>query len=182
MKIYTRTGDGGNTGSLSGEIYRKNDTVIQCLGLADELQVSLERVRYHMVEIGDENFIKDINKIIEAIYQLMAELSNGKASGLSKTISQGYIDRLERRIDELSLMKKVKNFVYFETIPGIDISEARVRTRKLERRLTALLRHEVIRATIYKYVNRLSDYLFSLSVVIEGITKYRQRGKETNEI
>ena len=167
MKIYTRTGDEGTTSSLSGEKFRKNDTIIDCIGAADEAITSIERIRLYIKE--QPKIQKDIEKIIDGLYQLMAELSNGKASGLTKTIQQGYIDRLERRIDELQeLNGKPKGFVFFETIQGLDTSEARVRVRRLERKLTPLLRHEVIRSVVYKYVNRLSDYLFVLAVYLDN--------------
>ncbi len=168
MKIYTRNGDTGTTTSFSGETFRKNDTIIECLGCADEAITSIEKSRLRIIEsisINNNNYLKDIDKITDALYQLMAELSNGKASGLSKTIQQGYIDRLERRIDEMNI--KPTGFIYFTNLISLELSESRVRVRRLERRLTNLLRHEVIRTVLYKYINRLSDYLFVLAVKIE---------------
>ena len=50
---------------------------------------------------------------------------------------------------------------------AIEVNEARVRTRKLERTLTNYLREREIRSVVYKYVNRLSDYFFALSVRLE---------------
>ena len=162
LKIYTKTGDEGTTGSLEGIRYRKNDTVIEIIGLIDETIISIQKARYYF---KDEALKKQWDKIIEALYLLGAEISNAKASGLSKYIVQGFVEKLEEKIDEYYI--KTNSFQYFVQISAIECEEARVRVRKLERGLTILLRHKQIRPTIYSYINRLSDYIFVMSVYAE---------------
>ena len=175
-------GDAGSTGSLSGKKFRKNDTPIEVLGTADEAITQVEKcsilIEQYYNGDSDPAIKKDLSKITEALYNLMAEISNGKASGLSKTVQTGYVERLERRIDEITLLlPKQTKFVFFKTIIGIELSEARVRIRKLERDMTQMLRHDIIRPVLFQYVNRLSDYMYILSVYLE---KNNDREYKTN--
>lgn len=169
MKLYTRKGDEGITGSLSEKRYRKDDSVIEINGVIDETISGMEKVRLHLSEERDLSQYKQINKIIEALYLLGAEVSKGKTTGLTKYIDKGYVERMEDKIDEMNI--KVDTFMTFNTVQGVDASEARTRVRRLERRLTSLLRRDQVRSAVYSYVNRLSDYLFILSIYLERLNK-----------
>ena len=142
MKIYTKNGDLGTTSGLSGRKFRKNDTIIMCGGCADEAITQIEKCAVLMFDtFGSEHHAlnKDLNKIIEALYQLMSEISNGKASGLPKSLQQGYVDRLERRIDVITAeLPKQRGFTFFKTLLGTELSESRVRVRRLEREMVKL--------------------------------------------
>lgn len=162
MTLYTRKGDDGNTSSLNGTVYRKNDTVIEVNGLIDELLVAVQKAK---LTIKDPKLFRQWEKIVEALYLLGAEISNGKVSGLNKCIDKGFIEKLERLIDEYYVQSN--SFQYFTTIQALECEEARVRTRKLERVLTSMLRQERLRQTAYGYINRLSDFLFTMSVYLE---------------
>jgi len=167
MKIYTRTGDTGTTGSFSGKRYRKDDTKIELNGLIDEVSVSLEKIRYYIPK--EDKQYKQLNKIIEAMYLLGAEISMGKTTGLNKYIDKGFVEKLEEQIDDFNI--KLEGFQTFNTLEALTSEESRVRVRRLERFATKLLRHEQLRETVYKYLNRLSDYLFMISVYLERIYK-----------
>lgn len=171
MKIYTKKGDAGTTKTFSGKTFRKNDTTISCGGCADEAITQIEKCSVLLFDKFSNEFPamnKDLQKIIQALYQLMAEISNGKASGLARTLDQGYVVRLERRIDEItSELPKQTQFTFYKTLLGVEISESRVRVRRLEREMVDMLRHNVIRPVLFQYVNRLSDYLYILSVWAE---------------
>ena len=171
MTIYTRNGDEGNTSSFSGEKFRKNDTIIEANGLIDEALISIQRAKIHFT---DEKILKQWTKIVEALYFLGAEISNGKVSGLSKSIDKGFITKLEDEIDVYYVPTTA--FQYFETEAALDCEEARVRVRKLERFLTGMLRQDRLRSTAYKYINRLSDYIFIMSVYIEKEYTDLQKG------
>ena len=165
--IYTKKGDTGTTTSWSGKTYRKDDSVIEINGVIDETMASLEKVKYYLSEEQDPLQHKQISKIIEALYLLGAEISAGKVTDLPKYIDKEYVDKLEYKIDEMDI--KIDTFMTFNTIQGIDTSEARTRVRRLERRLTSLFRRGQIRGSVYAYLNRLSDYLFVLSVYLERL-------------
>ena len=165
-------GDEGSTSSLSGKTFRKNDTAIEVIGSADEAITQIEKCLILLNKQYDNTYYeinKDLSKIIEGLYNLMAEVSNGKASGLPKTIQQGYVKRLERRIDEITeVLPKQTQFTFFKSEVGIELSEARVRVRKLEREMVQLLRHDIIRPVLFQYINRLSDYIYIASVFFEN--------------
>lgn len=162
FKIYTKKGDEGNTTSLSGESYRKNDTVIEAGGLVDEAIVSVQKA---MTYFDDDAMLKQWDRIVEALYLLGAEISKGKASGLTKSIDKGFVEKLEEKIDLYSI--PISSFQYFNKESSLECEEARVRVRKLERFLTTMLRQDRLRSPVYAYVNRLSDYLFTMSVYCE---------------
>lgn len=180
--IYTKKGDEGTTRTLNGKTLRKNDLSIEVNGAIDEAIVSVEEARFHvraMEESGsyiDDNqqsitydylkgHTKQLTKIIEALYFLGAEISNGKASELPRTIDKGFVEKLEEKIDSFNI--ELTSFVHFNDLSAIVVNKARVTVRRLERVMTELMRMEVIRPVLYQYVNRLSDYLFSLAYVIE---------------
>jgi len=162
MKIYTKKGDSGTTSSFSGRTYRKDDTLIELNGLIDETIVSISLAKTVLVNKQQQ---KQFNKIIEAMYLLGAEVSNGKTTGLTKYIDKGFVTKLEDEIDSFDY--KINGFMYFSTKEALYCEEARVKVRKLERFATKLLRHEQLRETIYAYLNRLSDYLFVVSICLE---------------
>lgn len=182
IKIYTGRGDQGKTTTLSGETCRKDDDLIELNGLIDELIVAVERARIlYLYTEGEEKTewleqdtknLKQLNKIIEALYLLGAEISNGKTTNLTKTIDKGFVDKLEEKIDEI--YRPLTAFMHFKKLSAINISEARVRTRKLERGLTATYRAKNLRQAVYQYINRLSDYFFVLSVYEELKWKKKQ--------
>jgi len=166
MKIYTKVGDKGTTNSLSGNKYRKDDTTIMIGGLIDETLVAIQKARTHFY---DDKLLKQWDKIIEALYLLGAEVSNGKISGLNKSIDKGFITKLEEKIDKYYI--PIKSFTYFYTEAALDCEEARVRVRRLERYMTPMLRQDRVRETAYVYINRLSDYMFTMSLYIEEVYK-----------
>ena len=179
-KIYTKKGDEGNTYAFSGVEYRKNDTLIEVNGLIDEALVSIQKARRHFTEeaLGETTTPQDRvslerqwDKIIEALYLLGAEVSSGKTTGLAKYIVPGFIERLEEFIDEY--YKPTTTFTYFYNESSIDCEEARVRVRRLERYLTSLLRQKRLRPVVYQYVNRLSDFLFTMSLHAKGVYDLR---------
>jgi len=162
MNIYTRTGDQGTTSSFSGQRFRKDDLIIEINGLIDESIASLESLIFYE---STEHTLKQLNRIYDALYMLGAEVSSGKTTNLPRVISQGFVDKLEQLIDEHNI--KLDSFQRFKTIKGVQTNELRVRIRKLERVLTKLLRVQSLRPVVFAYVNRLSDYIFTLSIYYE---------------
>ena len=158
--IYTRGGDEGNTSTFTGKRVRKNDDVIEAIGQMDVVVAYLQQNRRFYTEGSSE--YKQLSRLIEGLYQMCAEVSNGKASGLSKTVNNSYVERLERSIDELNI--KLDHFVDFKKELPISLNTSRVFVRTLERRMTDMLLKEQIRPVMYHYVNRMSDYLFALAV------------------
>jgi cob(I)alamin adenosyltransferase len=162
LKIYTKKGDAGETTTLSGVVVRKDDLVIEVVGLVDECVVGLEHLLLYVV---DERVRKHLLKVVEALFLIGAEISNTRTTNLSRYVTGCFVSNLEKHIDEFFI--PLKGFYSFRTIKGVLASDCRVRVRALERVLTPLYRQERIRQPVFCYINRLSDYLFVLGVYLD---------------
>jgi cob(I)alamin adenosyltransferase len=167
--IYTFIGDHGFTKNLVGEDISKDHCLIEVHGEIDSLQAMIDKLiaysRYSDFMSSQKDHLSSIQTLL---WQLGGELSQNKTGGLVKNpIEQEHVDFLEETIDSFEL--NLTSFQRFTHLIAIDVNEARVRTRKLERTLTKYLRDAKIRPVVYKYINRLSDYFFSLAVKIQEV-------------
>jgi len=162
-KIYTRVGDGGKTRTAKGIEVSKDNCLIQANGVIDELMSSIDKVLYGLDILPDmENSIEVCKWIQDKLRYLGGEVS-GKE--VDEPIMEEDVEVLEEYIDSLEM--DVHEFVRFSQPIAMDIDEARVRTRKVERVLTEYLRDGGITDASYKYINRLSDYFFILALSVE---------------
>lgn len=164
MKIYTFFGDKGKTKTLQGKILSKDSSLIHINGEIDSLQAQIDRVLLHDIK-GKERFrLLNIQKLL---WQLGGEISQEGVGGrVNKSVTQEDVLNLEEAID--SMNKNLKGFVRFNNFLSVDINEARVRTRKLERHLTTYKKKGKVRDVSFKFVNRLSDYFFALAVHVQN--------------
>jgi cob(I)alamin adenosyltransferase len=163
MKIYTRTGDDGNTSLSGGRRLPKSHVRIEAYGAVDELIAWIGLLRSHK-----ENLIR--HKMLVFIQeQLMASASalaqdNDNPVGQQLLPDAGCVTALEQEIDRMEeSLSPLKSFI----LPGgnIVISHchiARCVCRRTERRVLSLKKSEYTPEIIYKFLNRLSDYLFQL--------------------
>lgn len=164
-KVYTKTGDGGFTSLISGKRVPKHNIRIKTYGTIDELIAWLGLIR-------DTTKLEDVQTtILEIQKQLMtiaAQLSIDSDKKIPKNltlIQPSAVKFIEHEIDSLtSKLEPLKNFV----IPGghILISYAhlaRCVCRRAERYVTELDQEASISSTLIAYMNRLSDYFFTLS-------------------
>lgn len=168
VKLYTFVGDKGETNTLSGIKIPKDDPTIMINGEIDSLQASLDRV---IAYSNNNSLIKKefalLSLIQTKLWQLGGEVSQHKIGGkVNDPITESDVLRLQDRIDQFNL--NLTGFVRFNNFVSIDINESRVRARKVERLLTATLRKKQINPISYTFINRLSDYLFGLAVIING--------------
>ena len=158
MKIYTKTGDSGETGLRGGRRVKKNDLRVQAYGEVDELNsfiglalsCSTEEMRAPLGLIQNELFV------VGAI--LSAEKDDTKAGSLPEEA----VSRLESEIDRLELdLPPLKQFILPGGAPaGAALHLARTVCRRAERALCTLSSDEYP-PIIERYINRLSDYLFT---------------------
>ncbi len=154
-RIYTKTGDQGETGRLDGTRIPKNDPQIEVDGAIDECNSVLGIVRSFN---GDER----LDGILE---QFQKTLLVAGADPANPAISDADIRALEDLIDELEAkLPPLKNFI----LPaGGKVSShlhlARTAARKVERRLVTLRETMEVNKTLLAYFNRLSDTLFVLA-------------------
>ena len=162
-KIYTRTGDDGNTGMADGTRVAKDDLLVCVIGDIDELNSQLAVLASH----APTNFVLAIKKIQNELFNVGAELTMNEAM-----IKQGSVDWLEGALDKLNTeLPPLKEFI----LPGGGLAAshchvARSVCRRVERSLVAL-DHQPghqngLNDPLKSYINRLSDYLFVLARAI----------------
>lgn len=165
MKIYTRTGDTGETGLFGGVRVGKDDPRVEAYGTVDELNACLGVARALGVSAKTD---AQLLQIQSDLFTTGAELAcvPGKEDKLRLTLlgeSDG--TRLEGWIDEAEApLAALKNFV----LPGgnpsaAELHRARTVCRRAERRALTAGRVSPIRPEIVVYLNRLSDLLFVLA-------------------
>ena len=167
MKIYTRTGDQGETGLYGGERVSKASTRVDAYGDVDELNSVLGVARVHRSAKGQDD---DVDRLLGAIqsrlFDLGAELSNSKARELGiPLVDDADVAAMEAAIDRAEEeVAPLKVFV----IPGgsafaAQLHVARTVCRRAERRVVALATETNVRPEAVRYLNRLSDLLFTLA-------------------
>lgn len=164
MKIYTKTGDLGQTSLLGGKRLPKNDLRIEAYGTVDELNSFTGLVRDHLTDEALKLFLIEVQDRLFTIGSNLAAAGETEKFKIPK-ISESDIEILEKEMDKMDAeLPPMRTFV----LPGgnVVVSHAHVcRTvcRRAERRCVELMQHEQIEAIIVKYLNRLSDYFFVLS-------------------
>jgi cob(I)alamin adenosyltransferase len=159
MKIYTKTGDTGETSLVGGTRVSKSDAQIEAYGTVDELNSSLGVVASYDVHYTD--FIKSIQHKLFNIGSVLAAEEDLEFA--LPDIDLADITILEKEIDRLNKsLPRLKNFI----LPGGSVLSAHTHVsrcicRRAERRVVKL--NDSKYGIHVKYLNRLSDYLFILS-------------------
>ncbi|MBM7661191.1 cob(I)alamin adenosyltransferase [Bacillus mesophilus] len=168
MKIYTRTGDKGQTSIIGGRV-EKDDIRVHAYGTIDEVNSFVGQA---MLELDPQIFsdvLAELEKIQHELFDCGGDLSTVEGKRPYQ-VTEEMIDFLEARID-----------AYIEEAPDLErfilpggtrasaiIHIARTVTRRAERHIVSLARVESINNIALKYVNRLSDYFFALARVINA--------------
>jgi cob(I)alamin adenosyltransferase len=161
MKIYTKSGDTGETGLFGGKRVPKDELRIEAYGQLDETNSAIGAA------LALHRFSAELRSSLERVqaelFQLGAELATPVGRALSLTpLTDAEIERLEREIDAMEArLEPLKNFILPGGSPGAALLHiARTRIRSAERIIVTLNRAEPLRAQVLRYVNRLSDHLF----------------------
>jgi cob(I)alamin adenosyltransferase len=165
MKIYTRTGDAGETGLFGGARVGKDDPRVEAYGTVDELNSCLGVARALGPSAQTDASLQQIQS---DLFTLGAELATapGKEDKLRTTlVAASDIERLEGWIDHSEApLAPLKNFVLPGGCPAAaELHRARTVCRRAERRTLTAGRASAIRSEIVIYLNRLSDLLFVLA-------------------
>lgn len=173
MRLYTRTGDKGETSIIGGRV-GKDDIRVDAYGTVDELN---SVVGMAMTELNSETFgdiLADLETIQHELFDCGGDLAtiNGKRGF---KLQQESIDEMEAKIDVyIQEAPELERFI----LPGgskgsAHIHLARTVARRAERLVVALMRTgEEVHPITLKYLNRLSDYFFAIARVInfrEGV-------------
>jgi cob(I)alamin adenosyltransferase len=165
MKIYTRTGDAGQTGLFGGARVDKDDARVETYGTVDETSSAIGMARSSGVGAAIDAVLA---RVQEDLFTLGAELATvpGKEDRLpGRRIAAGDVTRLEQAIDEAEqALAPLENFVLPGGTPAAAaLHLARATCRRAERQLVAARRLSPIRDELVVYLNRLSDLLFVLA-------------------
>ncbi len=166
MKIYTRTGDGGDTGLLGEVRVRKNSLRIEACGAVDELNAALGVAA---AALQDDDLLGLLQGIQRQLLAVGAQLGDARsdpgAAPEKMRLAPEHVAGLERAIDEHEAgLARLQSFL----LPGgceggARLHAARTVCRRAERRVVALAEREEVSPVILAYLNRLSDLLFVLA-------------------
>ncbi len=162
MKIYTKTGDGGETGLFGGPRVRKSDPRVSAYGEVDELNAAVGLVR---AGVEDPEIEGQLSRIQEELFCVGAELATphgARARSAIPPVDAGWIIRLEAAIDvwEAELPPLTRFVLPGGTRTAAALHLARCACRRAERRVVALAAGEEVAPVVLAYLNRLSDFLF----------------------
>jgi cob(I)alamin adenosyltransferase len=162
MRIYTKTGDAGETGLFGGPRVRKDHARIEAFGTVDELNSHLGLVRTH----PNAAFLDELLRRIQCeLFDLGAELAT--PGDAAERIGVPHVEALEAAIDHYDgLIEPLKCFILPTGTPlAAAIHVSRTVCRRAERRVVALASQldTVIPSNAIEYLNRLGDLLFVLA-------------------
>jgi cob(I)alamin adenosyltransferase len=165
MKIYTKTGDSGQTGLFGGARVSKASERVSAYGQIDELNSVVGLARAHGIESRKNDWLA---RIQSELFDLGAELSTvqeKQSMVVQHHLGEADIEKLEAAIDELEAeLTPLKAFVLpGGTTTASALHLARTVCRRAERALVALATSEPVRPEVIRYVNRLSDLLFVMA-------------------
>lgn len=164
FKIYTKTGDKGQTSLIGGTRIPKFDIRIEAYGTVDELNSYIGLIRDQAIDEPSRALLIEIQDRLFTIGSLLAA-DPVKNKMVLPQISEADVTLLEKEIDAMNEhLPEMKSFVLpggHTTISFCHI--ARCVCRRAERCVLKLNERQPLDELIYKYLNRLSDYLFVLS-------------------
>lgn len=163
MKIYTKTGDKGQTSLVGGKRVSKADLRIDAYGTVDELNSWIGLV----ADVSEADITAKLRAIQNTLFNVGALLavSPEKPVDLGFEISETYIFELEEWIDAMDKeLEPLKQFILPGGHPNVSYCHlARTVCRRAERLCVALAQTSPVNDLLIKYLNRLSDLLFTLA-------------------
>ena len=185
MKIYTRIGDGGKTRLIGGQEVDKHAKRVRAYGTVDELNSCLGVCLVSWLTMPDE--IKmELQRVQHLLFDCGADVATPNEQVAAKRIKQAHVAWLEEKIDGYTpQLSQLKHFV----LPGggtgaAYLHLARAIARRTEREIRELLEVEELNPAVLPFMNRLSDYLFTLARyanVEEGVEEIKYVGTSHDE-
>lgn len=171
MKIYTKTGDGGETGLFAGPRVPKDDARIEAYGTVDELNAFLGLVRATELPAEVDSVIE---RLQHGLFAVGAELASpDPVAAKTKLIGAEEVAWIEQMIDNSEdCLEPLRQFILPSGVRGAAaLHVARGVCRRAERRVVTLQRssREPVGEEIIQYLNRLGDLLFVLARQINAL-------------
>lgn len=168
MKIYTRTGDRGETGFIGGRV-RKDDNRVEAYGTVDELNshLGLAISQMEQTEGRYRDICTDLREVQHALFDCGTDLALLKEGALTYKVSADMVEKLEQWIDKYD--EETETITRFILPGGSQVSAmlhiSRTVCRRAERKVVTLAGSHSINHEVIRYLNRLSDLLFTLARV-----------------
>lgn len=162
MRIYTRTGDAGETGLFDGRRVSKADLRVEAYGEVDELNAAIGLALALGVDTNMTAMLQAVSRDLFAVGGSLADPGRRVAERVTKmVVGEAEVGRLEDWIDLLEAeLAPLRRFILPGGAPaGAALHAARTVCRRAERRVVALGAGEVD-GVLLAYLNRLSDFLF----------------------
>lgn len=162
MKIYTKTGDQGQTGLIGGQRVSKASARIEAYGTVDELNAALGVAA---CQPAAGVVAERIRRVQSDLHLVCADLASPAETTDTPRVKASHVAHLERLCDELEAqLPPLKQFI----LPGggaagAQLHLARTVARRAERRVIELAQVESLNAQVIRYLNRLSDLLFLMA-------------------
>ncbi len=163
-RIYTRTGDKGDTGLAGGKRVPKDSLRVEAYGSVDELNSSLGLARSFVNDEELDGLLQELQVDLFTVGADLAAIENDsrtvRITGDRVQEIEGIIDRYEEQLRPLKVF-----ILPSGSTAGAMLHFARSICRRAERRIVALSRSETINSQLIPYINRLADLLFVLARV-----------------
>lgn len=179
MKIYTKSGDAGTTSLIGGERVAKYDARVEAYGTVDELTAFVALLADELRDDSrTEDVVAELERVESELMTIEALLAVGKGGeGKVAPLEECRVERLEACIDKMQT--EIPAITKF-TIPGGHraVSLAHVCRTVCRRAERAALRAAEVGTTdgvMLKYLNRLSDYLYTLGRVLTERFRVEER-------
>lgn len=174
MPIYTRKGDKGLTSLYGGKRVLKSQIRVDAYGTIDELNSVLGLV-VAQLSSNQGSLKQELEAIQTDLFDLGSNLANPTASPISWLEQR--VKAFEELVDTLTAeLPALTNFILpGGGVSGATLHQARTVCRRAERRLVALLQEEHVDPLLVKYINRLSDLLFTMARFVN----HQEKKKET---
>ncbi len=167
-RIYTRSGDAGESGLANGDRITKTDLLFEVMGDVDELnaQIGMIRALNERKETAKEKIDGQLSKIQHKLFDVGAQVAQYK----DNNIQSSDIEILEQWIDDWQeQLEPLKQFILpAGTQVGSAAHLARSICRRAERKAWQVAATHEIEREVMMYLNRLSDYMFVLARVLNG--------------
>jgi cob(I)alamin adenosyltransferase len=165
-RIYTKSGDGGETGLGDGTRVPKDSPRVEAYGQVDELNSVLGLVIAFCPDCPEAAFLRTIqNDLFDVGADLCVPLAEAEHTDKALRVTQAQSERLEQAIDRWNegLLPLTSFVLPGGTLPAAWLHLARTVCRRAERAVVTLMSMERVNNNVLIYLNRLSDLLFVLS-------------------
>lgn len=180
VRIYTRTGDRGETSLIYGKRVAKNDMRVEAYGTCDELNAIIGMAISHLEQVEQK---EDIDKIIVEFYQIQtilfhvgAELATPSGKEVTWQLKESHVKQVEEQIDNWqATLPSLTNFILPSGhIAATTVHHARTVARRAERIIVGM-KEDLDNVHVFQYMNRLSDYLFVAARTINHRLRIEER-------